>query len=453
TCEAQFTRSDLLTRHKKTCGDPWAFRGISSSSLALTRDSRSHATRTRRRSCQACADSKVKCDLQQPCSKCQARGKRCMFIVPSSRASAVAMAQMPATVVERSPDPDNVATALVSAPPTLIPTTPNPHSASLRPDVPSDQLDQRSLNWTSSLAVHKPDAIRSHSGVPSPSPSESYSSGSASDAGPTVTSACIPSQNPLSSFYSNDFEPFFPDEISGYNNVVGSDNAHTPNDLSPIPGSASSPISSAEDTLAYITQGIEAQYQFQPTESLYYVPSSNQQQVVAPTEQLQRQRYVQDHYTAPFSGPINTIRQQASEQQHYRRLDTLDPSTFTRTRTKAHGPYEGYPSTRRVLLDGRGSQLHFEYVDADQGDSFGRVYEKVTRHPASDQARISSSVPANHRLPIPLGMERTDALEDLSLFVSADDQTYRPGLPDCFVDSIRWNGLHAMRHQPGIDLS
>ncbi|KAG7445659.1 uncharacterized protein BT62DRAFT_171823 [Guyanagaster necrorhizus] len=61
-CGAEFTRSDLLTRHKKTCGDPLS------------------AHRSRRKSCQACAESKVKCNLQYPCSKCSSRGKQCVFI-------------------------------------------------------------------------------------------------------------------------------------------------------------------------------------------------------------------------------------------------------------------------------------------------------------------------------------------------------------------------------------
>ncbi|KAH9839436.1 uncharacterized protein C8Q71DRAFT_856049 [Rhodofomes roseus] len=60
-CHSQFTRSDLLTRHKRSCGDP-------------------NANRSRRKSCKACADSKVKCDLQQPCSKCQARGRECVYV-------------------------------------------------------------------------------------------------------------------------------------------------------------------------------------------------------------------------------------------------------------------------------------------------------------------------------------------------------------------------------------
>ncbi|KJA20167.1 hypothetical protein HYPSUDRAFT_142671 [Hypholoma sublateritium FD-334 SS-4] len=61
-CSAEFTRSDLLTRHKRTCGDS------------------SNVNRSRRKSCQACAESKVKCSLQQPCSKCSTRGRECVFI-------------------------------------------------------------------------------------------------------------------------------------------------------------------------------------------------------------------------------------------------------------------------------------------------------------------------------------------------------------------------------------
>lgn len=48
-------------------------------------------SRSRRKSCQACAESKVKCDLQHPCSKCRTRGRDCVYIgghnVASSSAS------------------------------------------------------------------------------------------------------------------------------------------------------------------------------------------------------------------------------------------------------------------------------------------------------------------------------------------------------------------------------
>ncbi|KAI0304292.1 hypothetical protein B0F90DRAFT_1916398 [Multifurca ochricompacta] len=62
TCLSEFTRSDLLTRHKRSCGDLL------------------NQNKSRRKSCQACAESKVKCDLKQPCTKCTSRGKECIFI-------------------------------------------------------------------------------------------------------------------------------------------------------------------------------------------------------------------------------------------------------------------------------------------------------------------------------------------------------------------------------------
>ncbi|KAI0064073.1 hypothetical protein BV25DRAFT_1823579 [Artomyces pyxidatus] len=61
-CLSEFTRSDLLTRHKRSCGDLL------------------NQNKSRRKSCQSCAESKVRCDLKQPCSKCTARGKECVFI-------------------------------------------------------------------------------------------------------------------------------------------------------------------------------------------------------------------------------------------------------------------------------------------------------------------------------------------------------------------------------------
>ncbi|KAF9269838.1 hypothetical protein L218DRAFT_292376 [Marasmius fiardii PR-910] len=61
-CGSEFTRSDLLSRHKKTCGNS------------------QHTHRSRQKSCQACAESKIKCDLVYPCSKCISRGKVCVFV-------------------------------------------------------------------------------------------------------------------------------------------------------------------------------------------------------------------------------------------------------------------------------------------------------------------------------------------------------------------------------------
>ncbi|KAJ7301711.1 hypothetical protein DFH08DRAFT_723937 [Mycena albidolilacea] len=56
---SEFTRSDLLTRHKRTCGQS--------------------VNRSRRKSCEACAESKIKCNLQFPCAKCTSRGRECVF--------------------------------------------------------------------------------------------------------------------------------------------------------------------------------------------------------------------------------------------------------------------------------------------------------------------------------------------------------------------------------------
>ncbi|KAJ7306899.1 hypothetical protein DFH08DRAFT_720522 [Mycena albidolilacea] len=59
-CEsAEFTRSDLLIRHKRTCGQS--------------------LNRLRKKSCEACGESKVKCNLQYPCAKCTSRGRQCVF--------------------------------------------------------------------------------------------------------------------------------------------------------------------------------------------------------------------------------------------------------------------------------------------------------------------------------------------------------------------------------------
>ncbi|KAJ6585674.1 fungal-specific transcription factor domain-containing protein [Mycena capillaripes] len=57
---SEFTRSDLLIRHKRTCGQS--------------------VNRSRRKSCEACAESKIKCNLEYPCAKCTSRGRECVFL-------------------------------------------------------------------------------------------------------------------------------------------------------------------------------------------------------------------------------------------------------------------------------------------------------------------------------------------------------------------------------------
>ncbi|KAI0930543.1 hypothetical protein AcV5_007228 [Taiwanofungus camphoratus] len=41
-------------------------------------------SRSRRKACQACAESKVKCDMQHPCSKCKSRRRDCVYITGHS---------------------------------------------------------------------------------------------------------------------------------------------------------------------------------------------------------------------------------------------------------------------------------------------------------------------------------------------------------------------------------
>ncbi|SJL10103.1 uncharacterized protein ARMOST_13485 [Armillaria ostoyae] len=66
-CFAEFSRSDVLNRHIKTC------KAINNQIAETVRHSR-------QKSCQACAQAKAKCDLQEPCSKCISRGKECLYI-------------------------------------------------------------------------------------------------------------------------------------------------------------------------------------------------------------------------------------------------------------------------------------------------------------------------------------------------------------------------------------
>ena len=50
---------------------PIPIHSVSSSSLSTSR--------TRRKSCKVCTDSKVQCDLEHPCLKCTTRGKECIY--------------------------------------------------------------------------------------------------------------------------------------------------------------------------------------------------------------------------------------------------------------------------------------------------------------------------------------------------------------------------------------
>ncbi|KAH9041995.1 hypothetical protein EDB85DRAFT_2139378 [Lactarius pseudohatsudake] len=106
TCLSEFTRSDLLTRHKRSCGDLL------------------NQNKSRRKSCQACAESKVKCDLKQPCTKCTSRGKECIFIndPAQSREKKAAAAARRKAAQKAAAD----ASSTSSASPRLTPPSCNP---------------------------------------------------------------------------------------------------------------------------------------------------------------------------------------------------------------------------------------------------------------------------------------------------------------------------------------
>ncbi|KAL4074324.1 hypothetical protein J3A83DRAFT_4090474 [Scleroderma citrinum] len=300
TCEAQFTRSDLLTRHKKTCGDP------------------SHANRTRRRSCQACANSKVKCDLQQPCSKCQARGKECVFVIRPPRSSTAAKTNATTVVPEHSADPVDQLVSKLSTPPTsssdISPVAPR---TTMDSNVPPDQ----SYHWNAPVAdqmENRPEELSFSSDGPSPSPSEAISS--TSDACPHPNSNAEPVQNQVNAFYSSEvFEPFFPSIISGYNAVaVDHDNSRDQTCAPDTPLISSS----AEDAFHISSQCMGSQQRPHHPETLFY--SSSSQQVISSAEHMQRS-YTEDNYIPQHTPPVDVRYQALAEQQHYRKYTQRNP--------------------------------------------------------------------------------------------------------------------------------
>ncbi|KAF9467338.1 fungal-specific transcription factor domain-containing protein [Collybia nuda] len=183
TCDSQFTRSDLLTRHKKSCNDP--------------------TSRTRRKSCASCMESKIKCDRQYPCSKCASRGKDCVFTGPGRRAS---------VITRPLPTPQTVSYV---DPPLDGPTTPSILYA------PAPQAGH-SFSNRSFHVQEQEEILRASMSMPSfsdhksfPSSSDFSSSSSMTDLYPASTSnrnseRPLTVNSHLSPVYANDvFAPFF----------------------------------------------------------------------------------------------------------------------------------------------------------------------------------------------------------------------------------------------------
>ena len=296
----------LSFRAATVISSPFSCAFLSLPLLDLTRDSRSHANRTRRRSCQACADSKVKCDLQRPCSKCQARGKECVFVIRPSRPSGMSMMPtLSTTTVERSSDSEDRA-------PVLIPTTPHPAtSASPKSYNPADHLPinqqvEGDCHWATAPSGVNSDVVSA------PSPPERFCSGSASE---SESPGSVPPQTSFTTLFPGDLlDPFlvYPNFSNAH---VSSDHSHSP----VVP----SPISAVDDPTSFATQGVDVQHTFHASGGsvVYYAPSSAQQvQDVIPKEHvnLQRQRYAQDHFMPSFSGSVPHFKQQnLTEEQHH----------------------------------------------------------------------------------------------------------------------------------------
>ncbi|KAI0776719.1 hypothetical protein BD413DRAFT_469088 [Trametes elegans] len=90
-CHAQFTRRDLLNRHRGTC----------------TGDSSAAGCRSKKRSCQSCVKGKVKCDMQHPCVRCEARGYECVYpiaLAPASEDTQTSPEPTSSTPVTGSPE-------------------------------------------------------------------------------------------------------------------------------------------------------------------------------------------------------------------------------------------------------------------------------------------------------------------------------------------------------------
>ncbi|KAJ7616001.1 hypothetical protein FB45DRAFT_1064171 [Roridomyces roridus] len=127
---AEFTRSDLLTRHKRSCGQS--------------------INRSRRKSCEACAESKIKCNLQYPCAKCISRGRECIFQNDPEESRNGAKAASSSSSSRTSPQPTRPPTSAEAIPSLECAPSPLPPlSLSLTVPELSGDISPDSPNWSS----------------------------------------------------------------------------------------------------------------------------------------------------------------------------------------------------------------------------------------------------------------------------------------------------------------
>ncbi|KAF7324190.1 hypothetical protein MKEN_00641900 [Mycena kentingensis (nom. inval.)] len=134
---AVFTRSDLLGRHKRSCGQ--------------------RTPRSRRKSCESCAESKIKCDLSLPCSRCVLRGRRCIFLndpeesklrKDKKRLRSASTSSTASTAPPSTPSPSTAA----SSPSFILPSSPSLSVLGLS-CASSQSADQRALSWADSPEI------------------------------------------------------------------------------------------------------------------------------------------------------------------------------------------------------------------------------------------------------------------------------------------------------------
>lgn len=163
SCSSQFTRSDLLARHKKRCN--------------------SEQDPSRRKSCVACTESKIKCDRQQPCSKCVSRGKECIFLPVT-----------PSKTTQASVSPSN------SQSPPALPALPSLADLSSSLDQTLGPIEGSSSGDTVSDALQRFTSNQGH---------DLHASGSGLLSTPQTDEM---GRGGFASAYTNDFfEPFFSD--------------------------------------------------------------------------------------------------------------------------------------------------------------------------------------------------------------------------------------------------
>ncbi|KAH7912263.1 hypothetical protein BJ138DRAFT_808171 [Hygrophoropsis aurantiaca] len=403
TCDAQFTRSDLLTRHKKTCGD-----------LTLNR--------TRRRSCQACAESKVKCDLRQPCSKCQARGKECVFAVRSSRIkSSESLKDVPPTTPSES---------------SVSPSTTSPSSTSTSP---LEENTYGSFDWTPSPLPYTvplresetPNWSDSYSDGTSPAPSESISS----SVGFASSSGSDNQQAHISPLYPTTTEPYFNNIFPGYttnSNTVNLDRRsrinHTP-----------SPISSVDETFPFTSQPIDIQthpHLPAPPDSIFYDTSTHNSSTFGSTSLPERPRFVQSqsHYGSMFNVP-QEFRQ--TEQDYY---------PYPRIRTKASSSSSAFESTRRPV-PAYSDQLPRDFTLGSVDSSLVRQVEPKHRHQGHSNGSYLPQWDATSE-------HRAGVFEPMQQHAGHADVAYRHHCSDCYLDSLKSNASFIMRREmAGMDLA